>query len=431
MKTVLCHGKFDILHAGHLFYLSEAKALGDRLVVSLTADDYLKEPAHFNQDERKRALDLIGFVDEVKIVHDPTGVPAILTIRPDIYVKGSDYLDSKDPILEKEKNAVERIGGKLVIIEPDIKFSSTKIKHINSPYLDLSSENFNIQYVVDFIIAVKNIKVNVIGETIIDAFQTVELDGQSAKSSCPSFAILEGGYTEQIGGAGVIARHLENFCDVCLITNNTLIKKLRYIDRFRNKKHFEVKTIQINGHQDFLHYKSREMTIIADFGHSLLDGSENFGNSDYYIMAQTNSSNYGYNLIDKWNEIRAKLVCIDRVEGSLLLGKKFEHADKELMKELLGALNTESIILTMHKYGSVYYNGTEFETVPGLATNVVDTIGAGDAFFTFASLAHFAKFSPKYILLIGSIAAAISTQWLCNENAITPEELLKTAKIII
>jgi len=407
--------------------------MGDRLIVTITADVYLKSPAYFNEEERKRALELLDWVDEVHIIDDSTGIPAILEYKPDIYVKGPDYLSRKDPVLIQEENALKSIGGKLIIVEPDIKFSSTKLKNTDGPFADLSAEGHSIEKIEEFIRRAADVDVNIIGETITDSFQIVELDGQSAKSSCPSFAQLDGP-SSQIGGAGVIARHLQDFVrKVTLVTNDHQIEKLRFVDKFRNKKHFEVKTIPKRQNP----YKSPEpapMTLIADFGHGFLTGSEPIdigNNTKIYTMAQTNSSNFGYNLITKWNSLNSSLVCLDRVEGSLLLGKRVENVDVELMENILCRLNTKAVILTMHSHGSVYFDGVRYEVTPGLATRVVDTIGAGDAFFTFASLANFVKFPPKDQLLIGSIAAAINTQWLCNENSITREEFLKTAKVIL
>jgi len=431
MKIVLCHGKFDVLHAGHIAFLEKAKTYGNTLVVSITADAYLSAPAYFNEQERKKALEALSCVDEVYICLDKTGVNAINKYRPDIYAKGPDYVDSQDQTLLQERTAVERCGGRLEIIKPDITFSSTKIKNKHHPFIDIFGGGYSVNLVVNFIQQVKTLKVMVVGETIVDAFQIVELDGQSAKSSCSSFTV-KSDVKEQQGGAGVIKRHLENFCSsVKLLTNNYTIGKLRYIDRFHNKKHFEIKIVEPNSGAPLQLSKIADvnLTLIADFGHGLFVDAEL--RDGIYLMVQTNSSNFGYNLASKWNKYKSKLVCLDRVEGSLLTGRKFETADEKLMQEIYKQLNTEAVILTMHKYGSVYYDGENYETFPALALNTVDTIGAGDAFFTFASLAYHLKYSPKQILLIASIAAAITTQWLCNESSVTAKKLLETAKIIL
>ena len=430
MSIVLCHGKFDVLHTGHLFYFEAARKLGDRLVVSLTADSYLPNPPYFNEQKRKRALELLSWIDEVYVCEDKTGIPAIEKYQPDIYVKGPDYVHSCDEALQQEKKAVEKHGGRLEIVHPEITFSSTKTKNIEGSFVNIFDVRYKISLITDFIVRAKNLKVCVVGETIVDAFQVVELDGQSAKSSCPSFTI-KSGIMEQQGGAAVIKRHLENFCaSVDLHTNTNTIRKLRYVDRFSSKKHFEIKTINSECKQS-LHLDNDfgDLTLVADFGHGLLDGVSL--KDGIYLVVQTNSSNFSYNPVDKWNKYKSKLVCFDRVEGSLLIGEKFESVDHRLMQKLYARLNTKALILTMHKYGSVYCDEKGYVTCPALAQHVVDTIGAGDAFFTFASLAHHLGFLKAEMLLIASIAAAITTQWLCNEQAVTPQKLLAAAKVIL
>ena len=432
-KIVLCHGKFDTLHIGHLTYLRKAKELGNYLVVSITAAPYLTHYPRFDDKERIDALKMLSWVDEIYICYDKTGCPAINVYKPDYYAKGPDYVNCEDPILEREKTVVESYGGKLVIIDHDAEdIRSTKLKNNkDNPFCKLSNKKYDLTLISKFIEKAKNITVNVIGETIIDVFQTVELDGQSAKSSCPAFSTINGPQ-EQRGGAAIIARYLDDFCtNVDLYTNDYPIRKLRYTDRFRNKKHFEIKTVG-KPEKDFCpRLNGALFTIVVDFGHGLLDNYI-LPDNPLYIMVQTNSCNFGYNLVSKWNAYEAQLVCLDRVEGSLLLGEKFEDADEFLMKRLFEKLNARAIILTMHNGGSMYYDcDGNYASFPALVTRVVDTIGAGDTFFTFASLAHYCGFRKDEILLIASIAAAISTQWLCNANSITPEELLNVAKVIL
>src|SRR6056297_1042849 len=92
--------------------------------------------------------------------------------------------------------------------------------------------------------AVKDFKVCVIGETIVDKFIEVKYEGQSMKSFCPVFryAHPDGRSTEQQGGAKAIANHLRDFVKkVDLITNEgNEIVKTRLIDVDDSKKHVEV-----------------------------------------------------------------------------------------------------------------------------------------------------------------------------------------------
>ncbi|HJS81326.1 MAG TPA: adenylyltransferase/cytidyltransferase family protein [Nitrososphaera sp.] len=127
---ILCHGCFDLLHIGHIKYLEKARELGDFLIVTLTADRHINKGIGrplFPETLRKHAVESLKCVDYVEIINDPTAIPAIMQFKPDIYAKGKDYAHNPDPILEQERQAVELIGGKLVIVDPGIQYSSTEI----------------------------------------------------------------------------------------------------------------------------------------------------------------------------------------------------------------------------------------------------------------------------------------------------------------
>jgi rfaE bifunctional protein nucleotidyltransferase chain/domain len=95
--TVFTNGCFDILHVGHLHLLKTAAELGDRLVVGINSDASvrsLKGDARPIQPEhiRKAQLELLPWVHEVHVFHEPTPSKLIDQIRPDIIVKGGDYV---------------------------------------------------------------------------------------------------------------------------------------------------------------------------------------------------------------------------------------------------------------------------------------------------------------------------------------------------
>ena len=131
-KVVLCHGAFDLIHAGHIRYLKSAKNEGDILFVTVTADEFVnKGPGRpvFPQDLRVENLAYLSFVDFVAINNDPTAVNLISEIKPHAYVKGPDYKNMEDDItgnIYTEKKAVEAHGGKIVFTD-DITFSSTSL----------------------------------------------------------------------------------------------------------------------------------------------------------------------------------------------------------------------------------------------------------------------------------------------------------------
>ena len=95
-QVVFTNGCFDILHSGHVQYLQEARSLGDFLVLGLNSDSSvsrLKGPSRPIQSEQDRAIILgaLGCVDAVIIFEEDTPLDLILSLRPQILVKGGDW----------------------------------------------------------------------------------------------------------------------------------------------------------------------------------------------------------------------------------------------------------------------------------------------------------------------------------------------------
>ncbi len=121
MTTVAVSGGFDPLHIGHMEMIKEAKALGDKLVVIVNNDNWLKKKKGFvfmNEQERKAILEAIRYVDEVVITKHPEhptdmSVCAELEqVKPDIFANGGDRKPDGDPV--PEVALCQRIGIKLV-----------------------------------------------------------------------------------------------------------------------------------------------------------------------------------------------------------------------------------------------------------------------------------------------------------------------------
>ncbi len=120
MITVATNGCFDILHAGHVQYLQEAKKLGDKLIVGLNSDESVKKLKGSNRPyntERNRAfvLQALECVDEVVIFDSITCSIFLKDIKPDIYVKGGDY--TIDTLPECEKKTISRFCKEVKILK--------------------------------------------------------------------------------------------------------------------------------------------------------------------------------------------------------------------------------------------------------------------------------------------------------------------------
>ena len=132
-KVVLAHGVFDLLHIGHLRHLKLARQEGDVLIVSITADRFVNKgpgrPA-FPEQVRAEMLAALDTVSLVVVSEAPTAVPMIEAIRPDVYIKGSEYAQEDKDVTGKivdERLAVERGGGRIVFTDDVVHSSSSLI----------------------------------------------------------------------------------------------------------------------------------------------------------------------------------------------------------------------------------------------------------------------------------------------------------------
>ena len=107
MKVVLAHGVFDLLHAGHLEHLKQAKAMGDWLLVSVVPDKYAtKGKPIYGEKERVKLLKALRCVDQVVLCGVPGPELVIARYEPDLYVRGSDYRGKRMP----ESKVLENLG---------------------------------------------------------------------------------------------------------------------------------------------------------------------------------------------------------------------------------------------------------------------------------------------------------------------------------
>src|SRR5205807_6851579 len=132
-RIVHCHGVFDLLHIGHIKHLEAARKLGDALVVTLTPDRFVNKGPHrpaFPEKLRAEALASLVCVDFVAINEWPTAVETIAALKPDLYVKGvvreAGQRDHSDAI-RKEEDAVQSVGGRLVLTDEETFSASTLI----------------------------------------------------------------------------------------------------------------------------------------------------------------------------------------------------------------------------------------------------------------------------------------------------------------
>ena len=133
-RIVLVGGCFDILHIGHVRFLSEARKMGDYLIVLLESDEKVKRlkgksrPV-FIQKERAEMLSALQCVDLVVLLpmmeNDGDYLDLIHKIRPDIIA-----VTENDPNIQKKQGQANEVGGKLKIVSYTKTFSSSKLAEI-------------------------------------------------------------------------------------------------------------------------------------------------------------------------------------------------------------------------------------------------------------------------------------------------------------
>lgn len=95
-KIVFTNGCFDLIHAGHIKFLSAAKRLGDMLILGLNSDSSIKRLKGSNrpivsQKERLEIMSALSFVDVVTVFYEDNPFNIIKDIKPDVLVKGGDW----------------------------------------------------------------------------------------------------------------------------------------------------------------------------------------------------------------------------------------------------------------------------------------------------------------------------------------------------
>jgi rfaE bifunctional protein nucleotidyltransferase chain/domain len=478
-KTIsLAHGVFDLLHIGHLRYLKEAATFGDILVVSITDDPFVnKGPGRpvFSAQMRAEMLAALDVIDYVIINHDPTAIPVINALRPNFYVKGQEYLNADDDVTGKiteEKDAVEVHGGHIKFTR-DITFSSSNL--LNSFFDILTPElkafladvkrDHNIDEIINLIDSVGKMRVLVVGDAIIDQYDYVSPMGRSAKENI--IATKHHDMEIFAGGCFAAANHIANVCgEVELLTclggyqshelliNKSLkdnvklthvkrpdaptTRKRRYLDRSYLHKLFEVYYFNdsplppdVQAEFDNLVAQKApeyDLVIVTDFGHGLIAPStiEVLQSHARFLAvnAQSNSANYGYNLITRYH--KADFICIDAPEARLAAGDKHGEIEDATLSNLTSRLHCDNLIITLGNAGCLTYSTKQkLHNIPVFTNNVIDTVGAGDAFFAIAAPIIAYSNNLKLAGIIGNAAGALKVGIVGHRSAVEKVPLIK------
>ncbi|MDC1005759.1 PfkB family carbohydrate kinase [Opitutales bacterium] len=484
---VQCHGTFDLIHPGHIIHFREAKALGDILVITVTAENYVnKGPGRpfFNDELRALSISSLGVVDYVCLIPFPAAIEAIEAVQPDLYCKGTEYENPQIDVtgnFHDDIKTVEDVGGK-VAYTGSVVFSSSKLLNSHFSNYSVGTKNllqslastYSLDKIREFIDEFSTLKVLVIGDIIFDKYSTVSVQGLTSKNRILSSRFID--ESLQPGGALAIFRHIREFTQnvklLSLCGNEPLINrqlknylsedenlvqchssitsiiKHRYVEPTSDGKELS-KLFSVN-HLDKNHpdkkitsrlldklkteIKDFDLVLVADFGHGVMSEEIRHIVQDaahfLAVNCQTNSNNFGFNIINKRYQ-RSDSFSLDQSEMSLACGKKqFDECDElENLRNSFGA-----------SYGWFTRGGSETIGIDrhgkpcfcdSLEKTVVDTVGAGDAFCAVVSLAAVSKQDLDLATLMGQISGALAVKIIGNTAPVRKVDFIKSLEAIL
>lgn len=475
---VLAHGTFDLLHAGHVRHLEAARRNGTRLIVTVTADKFVnKGPGRpvFHEELRAEMLASLEIVDFVAISHTETSIDAVHTVRPQVYAKGSDYADAEKDItgnIRREREAVEKHGGHVVFTD-EITFSSSSLLNRHFPvispdlreYVDGKRSDGFLDRTLELIEKVQDLRVLVVGDSIIDEYDYVLPLGKPPKENL--IATCFQNKEAFAGGVLAAANHVASFCkEVEVLTTigendshwdliqrsakpnvqvtkfvrpgKVTTRKVRFVESGYMRKLFEVYHMDDTPLDEDLgevveeaieeRARSADLVLVTDFGHGLVTPrvvSTIVDSAPFLaVNSQTNSANAGYNLITKYP--RADYICIDAPEARLAVSDKVNSIEHIASQELPRRVACDRFIITTGKQGCICYDREKgVRRIPAFTNTVVDTVGAGDAFLAVTSPMVAAGGDLEHIGFIGNAAGAIKVGIVGHRQSVEKLPLIR------
>jgi bifunctional ADP-heptose synthase (sugar kinase/adenylyltransferase) len=241
----------------------------------------------------------------------------------------------------------------------------------------------------------------------------------------------------------LIKKNIKNKVKVNLFYEKNFkeIYKTRFIDINKIQKFFEYydfNNIEYSNSTLIKFLKKNlskfDKVIICDFGHGLFNSElvNLIQKKSKFLCAniQTNSGNRGFNLFTKYSKL--DLLCIDEPEVRLGLKERFLSIDKLIQSKSLN--NYKNVIITRGIMGLIIRlnkSNKKIVKFPALNTKVVDTLGAGDAVYSYCSSLIKNTQNQKLISIVGSIAGAIKTNILGHSSNIQLEDVKRSLETLL
>ena len=467
-RVIMCHGTFDLVHPGHIRHLIYAKSKADILVTSLTSDQHIAK-ANFRPfvPQMLRAMNLAALevVDYVIVDENPTPIENLRFIQPDYFAKGYEYnKDGLHPKTKEEFDALASYGGEILFTPGDIVYSSSHIIENEPPNLAadklhvlLAAENLSFDELHKTIDAFKGVRVQVVGDTIVDSYTYCTLIGGNTKT--PTFSLKFEEQRDFVGGAGIVAKHIKQagaevkfttvlgddalrdfvvkdleaasvHCDAIIDRTRPTVQKNLFtaggyrmlkVDKLDNRP---ISDKIVEHFAASIKAGAQDAVVFSDFRHGIFNPQT--------IPQLTLAIPAGpirvadSQVASRWGNILEfqgfDLITPNEREARFALGDQ-DSTVRPLALELYKRARCKYLILKMGERGLITYRAPNpevrsFFTVDHFTDKVVDAVGAGDALLSYATLALRVTGNPVIASVLGTVAAGLA----CGRDGNVPIE---------
>jgi rfaE bifunctional protein kinase chain/domain len=449
-KIVFVSGNFNIVHPGHLRLLKFAAEAGDFLVVGVNTE--VPPGVTIPADMRLEGVRAISFVNYACLLTEPADA-FIARLRPDVVVKGKEYEAVENP----ERAVIEGYGGKLVFGSGEVRFSSMNLLQREYFELNLSSINKPRDYPARHGFAIGDLKralpkfaglrVLVIGDLIVDEYINCDPLGMSQED--PTIVLTPIDSKTFVGGAGIVAAHASGLgADVEFLSvigadpaaeyaqgkfSTFKVRTEFFVDdtrpttrkqRFRAQNKTLLRVNHLRQHaigpdlveQMFAAIVARlphtDLLLFADFNYGclpqvLVDWVAEIAGARGIMMAADSQASSQLGDISRFKgmslitptEREARLALRDFESGLVMVGQRLQECARAT--NVVITLGAEGLLLHAPK-GDAYRT----DRLPAFNSAPKDVAGAGDSFFTCASMALCAGIDVWQGTYLGALAAA-------------------------
>jgi rfaE bifunctional protein nucleotidyltransferase chain/domain len=477
-KIVLANGCFDLVHVGHIRHLDYASKKAPILVVSITSDRFINKRItgpHVPQELRAFNLAALEMVDFVVIDDNEKPLDLISYLKPEYYVKGMEYHPENRGSEIGEVAALSAYGGEVLYSPGDHIYSSSALIKASPPDIKIDKllslmerENIGFEDLRETLDLFDGKNVSVVGDTIVDTITECAFLGAQTKT--PTISGLINKVHNFVGGAGVVAKHLKSAgAEVVFSTVLGEDELSKFVCRDLQENDVKIKaitdpirpttnknSISIDGNKLVKLYNmdnrsisngvltnicrcvsntKSEAIIFSDFRHGIfntrtIDKLIAAIPLGVYRVADSQVSTRWGNITDFYN---FDLVCPNEREARFALADQ-DSGIRALASDLYDKINCRTLILKLGEKGAITCKSSNHESLDSyiamdsFAENVVDPVGAGDAFLAYATLSMLVA-GPVEATILGSIAAALE----CEKNgniAVTKDDVLERLEFI-